>query len=54
VVRQAVRDTIDRYGKGGGFMFWGSTYGPVGDQELENRRRWMTTEYEAYRDHPYR
>jgi uroporphyrinogen-III decarboxylase len=54
LVRQAVRDCIDRYGAGGGFMFLASTYGPVGDEELENRRRWMTSEYEAYRDHPYR
>jgi hypothetical protein len=53
-VRQHVRDGIDRFATGGGFMFLGSTYGPVGDQEVENRRRWMTEEYEAYREHPYK
>ena len=54
LVRQAVRDCIDRFAKGGGYMFLGSTYGPPGDQELENRRRWMTSEYETYREKPYR
>jgi hypothetical protein len=54
LIRQAVRDCIDRHAAGGGFMFWGSIYGPVGDQEVENRRRWMTQEYEAYREHPYK
>jgi hypothetical protein len=53
LVRQAVRDCIDRYASGGGFMFWASTYGPAGDPELETRRRWITSEYEAYRSHPY-
>ena len=48
MVRQAVRDTIDRFAPGGGFCFWGSTYGPVGDKATENRRRWMTEEYESY------
>ncbi|MDR0877042.1 MAG: veratrol--corrinoid protein metyltransferase, partial [Treponema sp.] len=37
LVRQAVRDVIDKYGPGGGYMFLGSTYGPVGDEELANR-----------------
>jgi len=54
VVRQAVRDTIDRYGPGGGFMFWGSVYGSPDNPWTENKKRWMTEEYEAYRDHPYK
>jgi hypothetical protein len=54
LVRQTVRDTIDRHSAGGGFIFLGSTYGPDGDVELANRRRWMTSEYEAYREHPYK
>lgn len=54
LVRQAVRDTIDRYGTGGGFMFWGSVYGPEGDAATDNKRRWMTEEYEAYRETPYK
>jgi hypothetical protein len=54
LVRQAVRDTIDRYAADGGFIFVDGAYGPPGDVELENRRRWMTSEYEAYREHPYK
>ncbi|MDR2517017.1 MAG: veratrol--corrinoid protein metyltransferase [Spirochaetaceae bacterium] len=54
VVRQAVRDCIDRFAPGGGFMFWGSRYGAKDDQNFENQKRWMTEEYEAYREHPYR
>jgi len=53
-VRAKVRETIMRFGKGGGFMFWGSVYGPVGDQATENKRRWMTEAYEAYREDPYK
>jgi hypothetical protein len=54
LMRQAVRDTIDKYAKDGGFMFWGSTYGPAEDVELQNRRKWMTSEYEAHRTAPYK
>jgi hypothetical protein len=54
VVRQAVRDCIDRYAPGGGFMFLGSVYGPVDDVNVDNKRRWMTEEYESYREHPYK
>jgi hypothetical protein len=54
LVRQAVRDCIDRYAAGGGFMFLADIYGPVGDRDFENRKRWITEEYEAYRDHPYK
>jgi len=54
LVRNAVRETIDRFATGGGFMFWGSVYGPEGDEETNNKRRWITEEYEAYRESPYR
>jgi uroporphyrinogen-III decarboxylase len=54
VVRQAVRDTIDRFAPGGGFMFWGSIYGAVDDPRVDNKRKWMTDEYERYREHPYK
>ena len=54
VVREAVRETLMHYGKGGGYMFWGSVYGPVGDKETEDKKRWMTEAYEAYREAPYR
>ncbi len=48
VVRQAVRNTIDRFAPGGGFCFWGGVYGPAGDTVTENKRRWLTEEYETY------
>jgi hypothetical protein len=54
LVRSKVRETIDRFAPGGGFMFYGSTYGPKGDESLANRRKWMTSEYEAYRETPYK
>ncbi|MCL2046848.1 MAG: veratrol--corrinoid protein metyltransferase [Oscillospiraceae bacterium] len=54
MVREAVRETIMHYGKGGGFMFWGSVYGPIGDEETENKRRWMQEAYDAYREAPYK
>ena len=54
MMREEVRKTINRFGKGGGFMFWGSIYGPVGDVNTENRRRWMAEAYEAYREEPYK
>lgn len=54
LVRQAVRETIDRYASGGGFIFLGSVYGPIGDKATEDKKRWMTNEYEAYREKPYK
>jgi hypothetical protein len=30
---------------GGGFMFWGSVYGPNDDEEHKQRARWITDEY---------
>ncbi|MBE6037837.1 MAG: veratrol--corrinoid protein metyltransferase [Anaerofustis stercorihominis] len=48
MVREAVRETIDTYAKGGGFVFWGSVYGPKGDPYTENKKRWMTEELESY------
>ena len=48
MIKQAVRDTIDRFAPDGGFCFWGSTYGPVGDKATEDRKRWLTEEYESY------
>jgi hypothetical protein len=54
LVRQAVRECIDRYAAEGGFMFMADIFGPVGDKDFENHLNWLTDEYEAYRDHPYR
>jgi uroporphyrinogen-III decarboxylase len=54
VVRQAVRDTIDRFAPGGGFMFLGSVYGPDDDPAVDLKKKWITEEYEAYREHPYK
>ena len=48
VVKQAVRDTIDAYAPGGGFIFWASTYGEPDDEDFLNRKRWITEEYDAY------
>ena len=48
VVKQAVRDTIDAYAPGGGFVFWASTYGAPDDEDFLNRKRWITEEYDAY------
>jgi len=47
-VRQAVRDCIDTYAPGGGFIFWGSTYGDLEDPDTENKARWITEEYDSY------
>jgi hypothetical protein len=47
-VRAAVRECIDRYAPGGGFCFWGSSYGPVDDVRTEDRKRWIMDEYEKY------
>jgi hypothetical protein len=54
LVRQAVRDCIDRYAPGGGFMFVADIYGPPDDQNFLNHKRWITEEYEAYRATPYK
>lgn len=48
LIKTEVRKTIDRFSPGGGFCFWGSAYGPVDDPRVENRKRWLTEEYEAY------
>ena len=33
---------------GGGFCFWSNTYGRTGDKATEDRRRWLTEEYDSY------
>ena len=48
MIRTAAKETIDRFAPGGGFCFWGSTYGPAGDTSTENRKRWLTEAYEEY------
>ncbi|MDR0904714.1 MAG: veratrol--corrinoid protein metyltransferase [Oscillospiraceae bacterium] len=47
-IRSEVRATIDRFAPDGGFAFWGSTYGPADDAFTQNRKRWITEEYESY------
>ncbi|MCL2137530.1 MAG: veratrol--corrinoid protein metyltransferase [Coriobacteriia bacterium] len=54
LIKETVRATMNRFGKGGGHMFFGSFYGFEGDPQLENRRRWMSEAYEAYREEPYK
>ena len=48
LVKQAVRDCIDTYAPGGGFIFWGSSYGDPDDPDTENKARWITEEYDRY------
>ena len=48
LVRSEVRKCIDTFAPGGGFCFWGSIYGPVGDPEVEKRSQWLADEYETY------
>lgn len=48
LVRSEVRRCIDTFAPGGGFMFWGSVYGPVDDPEVKRRAGWMTDEYNSY------
>jgi hypothetical protein len=47
-VREQVRETINKFAKGGGFVFWGSVYGPAGDEYTINKKRWLTEEVETY------
>jgi hypothetical protein len=53
-LREQVRWVIDHFGEGGGFIFWGSIYGVIGDPEMERHKKIMTEEYERWRDHPYK
>jgi len=48
MVRQAVRDCIDTYAPGGGFIFWASSYGDLDDPDTANKARWITEEYDSY------
>ncbi len=48
VVKNAVRECIDAYAPGGGFVFWASSYGSPDDQDYINKARWITEEYDAY------
>ena len=48
MIRQAVRDTINRFAPGGGYCFLGSSQGPVGDKLTSDKKRWITEEYESY------
>jgi hypothetical protein len=49
LIRSEVRKCIDTYAPGGGFMFWGSIYGPQqSDPRVQQRMEWMTDEYDKY------
>jgi hypothetical protein len=48
LVRSEVRRCIDTFAPGGGYMFWGSVYGPKEDMEIVRRAGWMTDEYNKY------
>ena len=48
LVRSEVRKCIDTYAPGGGFVFWGSIYGPENDPDRINKTFWLADEYEKY------
>jgi len=48
VVRQAVRDCIDTFAPGGGFVFWASFYGAADDPAFIDHSFWITDEYNKY------
>lgn len=48
LVRSEVRKCIDTFAPGGGFVFWGSIYGPKGDPEVALKSGWLADEYEKY------
>jgi len=48
LVRQQVRNTIDTFAPGGGFIFWASSYGAADDEQFLDKARWITEEYDAY------
>ena len=48
MIREQVRQCIDTFAPGGGFVFWGSLYGAPDDEEFLKRSRWITEEYDAY------
>ncbi len=48
LVRSEVRKCIDTYAPGGGFVFWGSIYGPENDPDRINKTFWLADEYERY------
>ena len=48
LVRQEVRDCIDKYAPGGGFCFWASFYGAKDDPQARNHALWITDEYNKY------
>jgi hypothetical protein len=54
LIKESVRATMNRFGKGGGHMFFASFYGIEGDPQLDNRRRWMAEAYMQYREEPYK
>ena len=48
LVKQSVREVIDTFAPGGGFVFWASSYGAPDDQDFLNKKRWITEEYDRY------
>jgi hypothetical protein len=56
-VKASVREAIETYAPGGGYVFQGSFLGPVGDPVTEKKNRWISEAYEEYgrpfyRTHP--
>ncbi len=48
LIRQSVRDTIDKYAPGGGYAFTGTFLGPLGDEETKWKNRWLAEEARDY------
>ena len=48
VIRQSVRDAIDKYAPGGGYAFCGGFLGAVGDELAKQKNEWILTEAESY------
>ncbi|MCF0142944.1 MAG: hypothetical protein HUJ75_06165, partial [Parasporobacterium sp.] len=46
--REQVRECIDTFAPGGGFIFTGFVFGPAGQQNIEQRQFWLTDEYNKY------
>ena len=53
-VKGSVRELIDTFATGGGYCLFASVYGPRDAEEVKNKKRWITEEYEAYREVPYK
>ena len=47
-IKQAVRDTIDRFAPGGGYIFCGGFLGPKDDEATAQKNRWIAEAVDEY------